>query len=212
MIPVEKVNKYYEDYIEEISSKLDSIEMQQPGQLIGEKIKNIREAKGLSIEEIAQKTGFSKDFLEKIEKGDVSPPLGTIVRLSKALDVMVSNLFSDPGEKNYCVMRVKEQKVVPRASSTGYNYRYIPLASGLKEMHMEPFIVKLLPGSKEEKSIHEGEEFIYVLDGEVKVVIGDNVEILNMGDTIYYLSSIPHFITTNTDKPALILAVIFGAH
>ena len=79
-------------------------------------------------------------------------------------------------------------------------------------MHMEAFIVKLLPGSKEEKSVHEGEEFIYVLDGEVKVVIGDNVEILNMGDTIYYLSSTPHFITTNTDKPALILAVIYGAH
>ncbi len=212
MIPVEKVNKYYEEYIEEISSKLDSVEVQQPGLLIGEKIKKIRETKGLTIEDVAKKTGFSKEFLENIENGKVSPPLGIIVKLSKALDTMVANLFSEPGEKNYCVMRVKEQKVVPRKSSTGYNYSYIPLASGLKEMNMEPFIVKLLPNSKEEKSVHEGEEFIYVLDGEVKVVIGDNVEILHMGDTIYYLSSVPHFITTNTDKPALILAVIYGAH
>ena len=212
MIPVEKVNKYYEEYIEEISSKLDSVEVQEPGLLIGEKIRKIRESKGLSLEEVAEKTGFSKEFLEKIENGEVSPPLCTIVKLSKALDTMVANLFSEPGEKNYCVMRVKEQKVVPRASSTGYNYRYIPLATGLKEMHMEAFIVKLLPGSKEEKSVHDGEEFIYVLDGEVKVVIGDKEETLKMGDTIYYLSSTPHFITTNTDKPALILAVIYGAH
>ena len=212
MIPVEKVNKYYEEYIEEISSKLDSVEVKEPGLLIGEKIKKIRESKGLSIDEVAKRTGFSKEFLIDIENGKVSPPLGIIVKLSKALDTMVANLFGEPGEKNYCVMKVKDQKVVPRTSSTGYNYKYIPLATGLKEMHMEAFIVKLLPESKEEKSVHDGEEFIYVLDGEVKVVIGDDVEILNMGDTIYYLSSIPHYITTNTDKPALILAVIYGAH
>ncbi len=212
MIPEEKINKYYEDYIEEISSKLDSVEVKQPGILIGEKIRNIREAKGLSIDEVAKKTGFSKELLEDIESGKVSPPLGMIVKLSKALDTMVANLFTQLGEKNYCVIRVKEQKVIPRASSTGYNYKYIPLASGLKEMNMEPFIVKLMPNNKEEKSVHDGEEFIYVLDGQVKVIIGDKVEILNMGDTIYYLSSVPHFITTNTDKPALILAVIYGAH
>ncbi len=211
MITPDKVNKYYEEYIEEISSKLDSVEKPKEELLIGEKIKKIRKTKGLTIEEVAKKTGFSKEFLEDIENGKVSPPLGIIVRLSKALDVMMSNLFDEKREKNYCVMRVKDQKVTPRVSTAGHHYKYIPLATGLKEKHMEAFLVKLYPESKEEKSVHEGEEFIYVLDGEVKVIIGEDTEILNMGDTIYYLSSVPHFITTNTDKPALILAVIYGA-
>ncbi len=212
MIPEEKINKYYEEYIEEISSKLDSVETPKPAMLIGEKIKDIREKKGLSIEDVAKKTGFSKEFLKDIEDGKVSPPLGIIVKLSKALDTMMSTIFDEKGEKNYCVMRVKDQKVEPRVSSTGHHYKYIPLATGLKEKHMETFLVKLYPDSKEELSVHEGEEFIYVLDGEVKVIIGNDVEILTMGDTIYYLSSTPHFITTNTDKPALILAVLYEAN
>ena len=212
MITPDKINKYYEEYIEEITSKFDSTESTKSAQSIGEKIKNIRESKGLTLEEVANRTGFNKEFLKDIEDGKVSPPLGTIVKLSKALDTMMANLLDEKGEDYYSVMRVKDQKVVPRATSTKHHYKYIPLSTGLKQKHMETFLVKLYPDSEEEMSVHDGEEFIYVLDGEVKVKIGDKTEILKMGDTIYYLSSVPHFITTNTDKPALILAVIYGAN
>ncbi len=208
MIPKEKVNKYYEDYIEEISSFLEKDETESFH--LGAKIKKIREEKNLSIDDIAKKTGFDKEVLKNIEEEKIHPPLATIIKLSKALDTMVSHLISDDAAKNYSVVRAKEHPATPREASKFY--KYMPLAHEVANRHMETFIVKLYPTKEKEFTVHEGEEFIYVLDGEVKVTIENKDIILNIGDTIYYHSTVPHFITTNTNEPALILAVIYNGN
>jgi len=206
MIPKEEINQYYEDYINEISNYLDQEE--EKSYHIGEKIKKIRESKNLTLAEIAQKTGFKEDFLKDIEEEKIAPPLATIIKLSKALDTMLGSLIAEEGDKPYAVIRVTDQKLTPRKTSS--HYKYVPLASEVKGRHMETFLVRLYPTKEIDLTTHEGEEFIYVLDGEVKVVIGDKEEVLKMGDSIYYLSTVPHFLTSNNDKPALILAVIYN--
>ena len=206
MIPKEKINKYYEEYIDEVSSALENED--ESNFHLGRKIKTIREEKNLTLESISEKTGFDVKMLKDIEDEKIHPPLATIIKLSKALDTMVSNLIADKGSKKYEVVRVADHKDQPRKASEFY--KYIPLASEVENRHMESFLVKLYPADKEEIAVHDGEEFIYVLDGEVKVTIEGKDEILNIGDTVYYHSSVPHFISTNTDKPAIILAVIYN--
>ncbi len=208
MIPKEKINKYYEDYIEEISSYLEKDESKSFH--LGAKIKKIREEKNLTLEDIAQKIGFDLNVLKDIEEEKIHPPLATIIKISKALDTMVSNLISDEADKKYSVVRAREHPAIPREASKFY--KYMPLAHEVANRHMETFIVKLYPTNEKEFTVHDGEEFIYVLDGEVKITIENEDIILNIGDTIYYHSTVPHFITTNSDKPALILAVIYNGN
>ncbi len=206
MIPKEKVNKYYEDYIDEVSSALESSE--EENFHLGKKIKTIREQQNLTLEDISKKTGFDLTMLTDIENEKLHPPLATIIKLSKALNTMVSNLISEQGSKKYEVVRVADHKNQPRKASEFY--KYIPLASEVEDRHMETFLVKLYPTDEKEMTMHDGEEFIYVLDGEVRVTIEGKDEILNIGDTIYYHSSVPHFISTNNNDPAIILAVIYN--
>jgi quercetin dioxygenase-like cupin family protein len=75
---------------------------------------------------------------------------------------------------------------------------------------MEPFIVDIEPGAVQEKSTHEGEEFIHVLSGKLRLEYGKDTSILDMGDSVYYDSIIPHRVLPVDNKPARILAVIYS--
>jgi mannose-6-phosphate isomerase-like protein (cupin superfamily) len=87
-----------------------------------------------------------------------------------------------------------------------------PLAKNRKGRHMEPFIIDVYPSIPEECtfSFHEGEEFIYVLEGQIEVLYGDDQHILGVGDSIYYDSTTPHQVKTADDKKARILAIIYA--
>ena len=84
---------------------------------IGERIRNIREDKGLSLEEISKLTGFGTELLSNIESNQVQPQLGTVIKLSKALDSAFGRLISGVGDKLYSVTRKNEQKIVSRSTS-----------------------------------------------------------------------------------------------
>ncbi|MBN2809856.1 MAG: helix-turn-helix transcriptional regulator [Deltaproteobacteria bacterium] len=213
MIKIEKHNEYYEKYLADLTEHMDKPQEQSNPIHVGEKIKHMRETQGLSLAELAQKTGFELSMLENIEQEKITPPLGTMIRLSRALNTVMSSLFSAREEKgNYSIMRVRDHKTAPLPSGRASYHSYIPLASDLKDRHMDPFIVKLNPEKAKDvvPSVHDGEELIYVIDGEVKIVIEDKVEILSLGDTVYLKSTTPHIVVTNTDKPALILAIMYS--
>ena len=213
MIKIEKHNEYYEKYLSDLADHMDKPQEQSEPIHVGEKIKHMRETQGLSLAELAQKTGFDVTMLEEIELEKITPPLGTMIRLSRALNTVMSSLFSDQEERsNYSVLRVNDQKTAPLPSGRASYHSYIPLAADLKDRHMDAFIVKLNPEKAKDvvPSVHAGEELIYVIDGEVKIVVEDNVEILSLGDALYLKSTTPHVVITNTDKPALILAVMYS--
>lgn len=87
-------------------------------------------------------------------------------------------------------------------------YTYKSLAPEVKGRHMEALIVQLEETPEEDMSVHDGEEFIYVLHGMAVLKIGDEVFDLNPGDSVYYLSTTPHLITAQSGK-ATILAVLY---
>ena len=178
---------------------------------IGERVKALRNKKGLTIEALSNLTGFEIGFLTDIENNKIQPQLGTIIKLSKALDSAFSRLLSEEGTEYYSITRKNEPKIISR--STGKKgkkqlYTYKSLAPDVKGRHMEALLVELEEIADEELSVHEGEEFIYVLEGTARLTIGEDTFNLEPGDSVYYLSTTPHLIAAQKGK-AIILAVLY---
>jgi len=178
---------------------------------VGQRIRKIREEKGVALEELSRLTGFDVDFLSSLEKNEAQPQLGTVIKLSKALDSAFGRLVSGVGDRLYSITRKSERRVISRSTSkTGKKqlYTYKSLAPDVKGRHMEALIVQLEVDPDKEISVHDGEEFIFVLDGTVIFEIGDDKFELEAGDSVYYLSTTPHHIAAKNDK-ATILAVLY---
>jgi len=211
MFPPEEESKRYKSFLKDLSDHFEVKEESYDVEFFGQKIKKTREEKNISIEELARRTGFSVDVISELENQKASPQIGTIIRLAKALKTVFGTFVSEKTDKNYSVVRQSERKAISRhASQKGHNYSYMSLASDVSNRHMETFIVKLEHHeSLEEMSIHDGEEFIFVIEGEVKIRLEDKIEILSVGDSIYYFSNIPHLVSSNISGPTYILAVIY---
>jgi len=178
---------------------------------IGQRIRKIREEKGVALEELSRLTGFDVKFLSSLEKNEAQPQLGTVIKLSKALDSAFGRLVSGVGDKLYSITRKNERRTVSRSTSKTGNqqvYTYKSLAPEVKGRHMEALIVQLEVDPDKEISVHDGEEFIFVLDGIVLLEIGDDKFELEPGDSVYYLSTTPHHISAK-DHKATILAVLY---
>jgi transcriptional regulator with XRE-family HTH domain len=197
--------EYFEDLTGDISTS-----SQQGIEEIGERIKSLREERRLSLEQLSNLTGFDIELLSNIEVDKVQPQLGTLMKLAKALDSAFGRLISGVGDKLYSVTRKGEQTVVSRSTSQKGKrqiYTYKSLAPEVKGRHMEALIVQLEENPDDEMSVHEGEEFIYVLDGIVSLKIGDDIFELDRGDSVYYLSTTPHLVASKSGK-STILAVL----
>ncbi|MDD5222895.1 MAG: cupin domain-containing protein [bacterium] len=191
---------------------------------VGEKIKRLREDEGISLEDLGKRIGFSPSVISQIENHLVSPPLGILIKISRALKVKLGYFFSEfqdekgeaGPEEPFTIVRKDERKKISRVASkegVNYGYSYESLGFGKKDRQMEPFLVSLEPRSaaagEEGLSAHEGEEFVFVLEGEMEVQLGNHTDVLSGGDSIYYDSTIPHRVRCAGGKPAKILAVIY---
>jgi transcriptional regulator with XRE-family HTH domain len=205
-----KKNNMDVDYFEDLTGDIPA-----PGQggvdEIGERVKRIREQKGLTLNQLARLTGFEESLLADIEGAKAQPQLGTVIKLSKALDSAFGKIVSGSGDKPYAISRKGEHKIVSRSTAAQGSrqiYTYKSLAPEVKGRHMEAFMVQLEENPEGEMSIHEGEEFIYVLDGVVSLKIAEDYFELDPGDSIYYLSTTPHLIAAKSSR-ATIIAVLY---
>ncbi len=198
------------DYFECLTGKLSTPPCREV-EPIGERIRAIREEEGVSLEDLSRLTGFDMDLIAGIEKGDVQPQLGTMVKLSKALHSAFGRLVGGTGDKLYSITRKGECRPAARSTTkTGKKnlYSYASLAPDVKGRHMEALLVQLLPATEKDISVHDGEEFVFVLNGTVSFEIGGEHFELEPGDSAYYLATTPHFISAKEDK-ATILAVLY---
>jgi transcriptional regulator with XRE-family HTH domain len=198
------------DYFEDLTGAIDTTPAASVAE-IGARIQVIREEKGLSLDELSKMTGFAVELLADIEQNRVQPQLGTIIKLSKALDSAFGRLVSGVGDRLYSVTRKDEQKIVSRSTSDKGQkqvYVYRSLAPEVQGRHMEALIVQLEENPDQEMSVHDGEEFIYVLDGVAQLKIGEDRFDLEPGDSVYYLSTTPHLIAAKSGQ-ATILAVLY---
>lgn len=182
---------------------------------VGDHVRTFRETRGISLQELAERTGFSAALLSQIENRMTSPPLGTLVKIANALDTTVSAFIGGKEEREFSIVRKQDRSTVSRVGMKeggGQSaYTYEALGAGKAGRKMEPFLVRLKPliDRNVVRNSHEGEEFIYVLSGRVEVYLEKYSDLLHEGDCIYYNSTIPHHVHSAEEKEALILAVIY---
>jgi len=199
-------------FLEDISAGSGGKAEEETG-LVGERVRKIREMKGLSLADVASRTGYTEDFLRRIEENEISPPLGALIKLGKALDMKMGFFISGGETRPYTVVRREERRKIARRASSDdrkYGYTYQALAPGKTDRHMEPFLVTLEPAEKEELSSHDGQEFIYVLEGQMEAILDRDRILLGPGDAIYYDSSVPHMVRCIGGPSAKILAVLYA--
>ena len=180
---------------------------------VGERVRQVREKKGLSLEDIFKRTDIDLSLLSQIEEGEVAPPLGTIIKLAKALEMKMGFFISGKEDQAYTIVRREDRKTVSRYDAKRvkhYGYEYNSLAPHKKNRHMDPFLVTLEPSeTEEERSAHDGQEFIFVLQGEMEVRLEKEIHVLVPGDAIYYDSTVPHLVKCHGEETTMILAVMY---
>jgi len=191
--------------------------MSNSNTVIGSKIKGIRESKNLSIAEIAERSGLSEDQIVSIENDQNLPSLGPLIKIARALGVRLGTFMDDNDALGpvVCHAADREQDRSISFSNGMANARkhmeYHPLAKQKAGRHMEPFVIDINPEESPEYQLseHEGEEFIYVMSGEVEIVYGKETYSLKEGDSIYYDSIVKHHVHGAPGKSAKILAVVY---
>jgi len=207
-----KKSARHEDFLTDVSPTAPAEAAVKEKESLGARIRTAREMRSLTLEDISSRTGIDISTLKRIESSDIAPPLGTLIKLGKALDMKMGYFISPGVDKPMTVVRKGQGKVVARygkKKGEQYGYSYESLAPEKANRMMEPFIVTLLPTEAEEFSSHDGQEFLFVLEGEMKVQVGDEVELLKPGDAVYYDSNQPHLVKSATKTQARILAVLY---
>ncbi|NJB69025.1 transcriptional regulator with XRE-family HTH domain [Desulfobaculum xiamenense] len=180
---------------------------------IGTRIKNFRERKGWSIDELAQRAKLDASFVDAVESGSVKPALGMMVKLARALGTRLGTFMDDELTTDPLIVRLADRKEETVAHASGKNSPdmvYYHLGRGKADRSMEPFFIRLEPSADEPKlSSHEGEEFIVVVSGEVQLVYGNETHVLGPGDSMYYNSVVPHFVGAHGASEAEIYAVVY---
>ena len=185
--------------------------------IIGSKIKGIRESKNLSVEEIAERSGLSVDQINSIETDQNLPSLGPLIKIARALGVRLGTFMDDSDALGPVVCRAEEREQNSSisfsngATDARKHMEYHPLAQQKAGRHMEPFVIDINPEESPnfQLSAHEGEEFIYVMQGEVEIIYGKDTYTLKEGDSIFYDSIVKHHVHGAPGKSAKILAVVY---
>jgi transcriptional regulator with XRE-family HTH domain len=195
---------------------MDNIKEQVKELRIGFKIRRLRQERRMTLQDLAEQTGLSKPLLSQVENEQVTPPLATLLRIARAFKVELPTFFQEEGDVQKCVLvrasdhqsharRIRPGDVVPP-------YLYRSLAAGKRHRHLEPFLVEFDVRQWQDELLvsHAGEEFLYLLDGRLEFHYGDQVMIMEAGDSVYYEASEPHgYLVLNEERPRAV-AVLYS--
>lgn len=166
----------------------------------------------MSLDQLAKLSGLTKGYVSKIENSNKAPPFSTLGKIASGLGTDVSLLLAEnseaPGDLNLCIIKKNERREVV-TKGTLYGYHYEALAHKKLGKNMEPYIIE---PAFDEKGIfsHEGEEFMYVLEGTHEFFYDGKKYILEEGDSIYFDSIFSHSGRSVGKKKAKILAVMYS--
>jgi transcriptional regulator with XRE-family HTH domain len=136
---------------------------------------------GLTLQELAKTSGLSAPFLSQVERGQATPSITSLIAIAKALQVDI-HYFINPPPPSQVVRRAKEPEVL----DTGTPTRYIRLSGGHDERQMEALLMSIPPGATAPTTARQGEGFYYVLEGELKMTLGEETFVLGPGDTAHF--------------------------
>lgn len=179
---------------------------------IGNKIKLLRKDRQFTLQDLSDKTGLSKPLLSQVENSLVIPPLPTLLKISKALRVPMTYFITEE-EKRVAVVRGKDVNGTPKRVFEGRDpasYVFSSLVEGKTHNKMEPLYVEFSQISKDRVSplSHHGDEFVYVLEGQLEIIYDETPFVLDAGDSIYLDARVPHSYRSLTKKRTKAIMVI----
>jgi quercetin dioxygenase-like cupin family protein len=187
----------------------------------GARIVSIRNTYNISREALAQQSSVPLELLQKIEEEGYIPELSPLVKIARALGVRLGTLLDDENELGPVITRKGTAPQVLRVlaqKQTEQDHRFVEgdsslifksLAMNKTGRHMEPFLITVLPDRIPRSSSHEGEEFLYIISGRLRLEYGTQVYELEEGDSIYYDSLVPHRLIALDNQAVEIIAVVY---
>ena len=179
------------------------------------KIKSIRERQDMTIEELSEASGVKLEVLQAMENGEVIPSLTPLTKMARALGVRLGTFLDDTPQLGPVVTRAGKPTNSIYFSgredvTNATNLEFHSLGAGKIDRNMDPFIIDIeYEEGEKELSSHEGEEFIYVLEGEIEVIYGKDSFEISEGDSIFYDSVVPHHLHATGEKKSKILSVLY---
>ncbi|VBB09675.1 Hypothetical protein LUCI_4973 [Lucifera butyrica] len=174
---------------------------------IGKKIKELRTNKKMTLKDLSEKTNLSTGFLSQLERGLTAIATDSLAQIAQALDVSLPFFFTGLTRNRSCIMRSYEREVFPITNSRFIQYH---LSNDRSGKALLPRIVELLPINCEEEInqySHEGEEFVYVLEGTLTLFMNHEQFELFPGDSAHYNSATVHNWANYTNKMVKLLVV-----
>ena len=166
---------------------------------IGTHIRRLRLQQRRTQQEIATACGFTKSLLSKIESNTVTPPMATLIKIARALGTTVSALMEADGHAG--TVHTTAPEALAGIVKTERGYWIYPFATHRKNKRIQPFLMVARKGEvKEHHLVHEGEEFIYVVEGQMKVQVGRAEYRVGAGDSLYFSSTEEHQVIPVSNK------------
>jgi quercetin dioxygenase-like cupin family protein len=171
---------------------------------VGVRIRQARLDKKLSLDAMANETGLSKDVIKKIESGEQRPSVGTLLQLSRTLQLASGFLLKESDDS----VEARTDAYTKRTD----HYAYTPLSPGAENNHLKAFRIVVEAGASHEGVgfQHEGEEFAYVLDGDVEIQVGDHINVLKTGESLHFNSGVKHDLRNIGDHDAELIVVVYA--
>lgn len=172
--------------------------------MIGNKIKRLRLENNLTQEELASRCDLSKGFISLMERDLTSPSIATLVDILDTLGTNLKEFFSEEYDEK--IVFGPEDIFTKENEDLGYKIEW--LISNSQKNDMEPILVEIGPnGIYTEEESHQGEEFGYVLSGQIEITLGKRIYRVKKGESFYYRSNIQHRIANPYKRPAMVLMV-----
>ena len=172
---------------------------------VSENISKLLQSEGMDLDTLSKITKIEKEALKEIVEGKAEPMASDLLKIASALSVDAAKLLYGKAFKEKKAIKTShnDRVVVKRRD----NFRYESLAPYYAGKHIEPFALEIYKTDNPDMSRHEGEEFHYVLEGRIKIIVGDEEFILEKSDSIYFDSSLPHYVTSLVDVSKVIVAI-----
>ena len=176
-------------------------------QVLGSNIRRLRTQKGMTLTAVAKKAELTKSTLSKIETGHISPPISTLMRLAKAMNVPLVGFFVDDDQRPVYVLTQKGKGRIVSRDGSRFGYAYEALALEKQDKYFDPFLLTINPCDPAGQFHHSGQEFIYMLSGQMELTIGQEHLKVKAGDALYFDSSHIHKTQVKGKWPAKFLCI-----
>ena len=182
---------------------------------LGNKIVTLRTAHHLSSQDLADRCGCDVSVIEGLEAGELPPSLAPLIKITRALGVRLGTLMDDDESLGPAYIDQEQMREVAKVktleTTSGGDLSYFSLAAGRPSRHMDPFVITVDPTGEAGHELvgHEGEEWLYGMEGCIEIEYGKDLYVLHPGESIYYDSIVPHQVRAHDGQKAKFLAVVY---